>query len=111
MSNLSEIGKRYSFEISMSGEHYMLCELNLILSEQAGGSGITYLEEIILNMELVLSSKIEEYEFGFDSTIIDFQKEKSIINYDYFESEIEVDSVSLFNMMNEWLKSVTPARL
>ena len=28
MSNLSEIGKKYSFDISMSGEHYMLCELN-----------------------------------------------------------------------------------
>ncbi len=108
MSNLSEIGKKYSFDISMSGEHYMLCELNLILSEQAGGSGIPYLKEIIFNMELVLSSKIEEYEFGFDSTIIDFQKEKSIINYDYFENEIEVDSVSLFNMMNDWLKSVIP---
>ncbi|MCL5244251.1 hypothetical protein M4I21_00415 [Cellulophaga sp. 20_2_10] len=104
MSNLSEIGKRYSFDISMSGEHYMLCELSLILSKEAGGSGVTYLEEIVSNIELVLSSEIEEYEFGFDSTIIDFKKEKSIINYDYFESEIEVDSVSLYNVINDWLK-------
>lgn len=104
MSNLYKIGKRYSFDISISGEHYMLCELSLILSEEAGGAGVGYLKEIVSNIELVLSSEIEEYEFGFNSTIIDFQKEKSIINYDYFENEIEVDSVSLYNVINDWLK-------
>ncbi|CAA0166724.1 hypothetical protein [Tenacibaculum maritimum] len=105
MNNLSEIGKKYSFDISMSGEHYMLCELSLILSKKAGGLGLKYLQEIIFNLELVLTSEIEEYEFGFDSTIIDFKKEKSIINFNYFEDEIEVDSMPLYQMMNDWLKA------
>ncbi|MBB6460250.1 hypothetical protein [Flammeovirga kamogawensis] len=107
MADLYEIGKKYSFDITMTGKHYMLCELSLTLSKEAGGLGVKYLKKIKENIELVLSSKIDVYEFGFDSTIIDFKKEKSIINYNYFRSEIEVDSISLYDVIKDWLKEET----
>ncbi len=44
----------------------------------------------------------DSFEFGFDATIIDFYKDKSVINYGYWEGKIEVPSEDIFKFMKEW---------
>jgi len=97
---LTEIGKKYSLDISITGKHDMLCELSQIMTK--GGSGLGYIIEIVDNLEKVMSGKIEEYEFGYDATIIDFEKDIAIINYNYFEDQLEVPAKSIFNLMKDW---------
>lgn len=54
------------------------------------------------NLEKVISGELAEYEFGYDATIIDFYKEKSIINYNYFEDTVDIPSEELYRFMCEW---------
>jgi hypothetical protein len=44
----------------------------------------------------------DTYEFGYDATLIDFGKEKSVISYGFGDGEIEVPSVEIYQLMKEW---------
>jgi hypothetical protein len=44
----------------------------------------------------------DTYEFGYDATLIDFGKEKSIISYGFGDGEIEVPSEEIYTLMKEW---------
>lgn len=105
-ASLTDIGKKYSLDISMSGEHDMLCELNLILSANAGGRGVEFLKEILDNLSSVLLGQLEEYEFGYDATIIEFRKNQTIINYNYFEDELPIESESIYNLVKDWYEEL-----
>lgn len=45
---------------------------------------------------------LDTYEFGYDATLIDFGKEKSIVSYGYGEGDFEVPSSEIYQFMNEW---------
>lgn len=60
------------------------------------------IDDVLPNLLKVISGEQSEYEFGYDATIIDFYKEKSIINYNYFEDKIEIPSEDLYRFMTEW---------
>lgn len=66
-----------------------------------------YAEEIVNRLQLVLDGKLDKFEFGYDATIIDFYRDKSIINYDYLESELEFDSQCIYVFMKDWFKYLT----
>jgi hypothetical protein len=44
----------------------------------------------------------DTYEFGYDATLIDFGKEKSIISYGFGDGEIEVPSEDIYTLMKQW---------
>ena len=44
----------------------------------------------------------DTYEFGYDATLIDFGKEKSIISNGFGDGEIEVPSEEIYTLMKEW---------
>ena len=100
--NLTDIGKKYGLDISLNGKHDMLCELTLLMHDEAGGKGLQYVQSVIDNLELVLSEDKECTEFGYDATIIDFFKDKTIINYNYFEDQLEISSSDMYNLMKDW---------
>jgi hypothetical protein len=60
------------------------------------------INEVLPGLTNVMSGELEEYEFGYDATIIDFRKDKSVINYNYFEDRIEIPSEDLYRFMSEW---------
>lgn len=45
---------------------------------------------------------VDTYDFGYDATIIDFGREKSVINYNFFSGKLEVLSEDLYQLMFEW---------
>lgn len=53
----------------------------------------------------------DTYEFGYDATLIDFGKEKSVISYGYGEGEIEVPSKEIYQLMKEWGKHLKEWKL
>ena len=76
----------------------ILCCLN-----ELNSCDINYIiEEVLPNLTKVMSGELTEYEFGYDATIIDFGKDKSVINYNYFEDKIEIFSEDLYRFMCEW---------
>jgi len=44
----------------------------------------------------------DTYEFGYDATLIDFGKEKSVISYGFGDGELEVPSEEIYIFMKEW---------
>ncbi len=60
------------------------------------------LDDVLPNIDKVKSGILETYEFGYDATIIEIKKDKAIINYNYFEDEIEIESFIVNNFMHEW---------
>jgi hypothetical protein len=60
------------------------------------------IEDVLPNLSKVMSGELPEYEFGYDATIIDFYKDKSVINYNYFEGKLEIPSEDLYRFMREW---------
>lgn len=44
----------------------------------------------------------DTYEFGYDATLIDFGKEKSIISHGFGDGVIEVPSEEIYELMKEW---------
>lgn len=60
------------------------------------------LNDVLPNLNKVVSGELSEYEFGFDVTIIDFNKDVSVINYNFFENTMEVPSEDIYKFMQEW---------
>lgn len=83
-------------------KYFMLYDLTLCISKEAGGAGVNYIIKVVENLEAVLRGEMQEHEFGYDYTIVDFRKEVSVVNYDFFGSEIEIESESLYRLMRDW---------
>jgi hypothetical protein len=92
----------YKEKYWMLGELYM-CDADYVLND------------VIPNIEKIWSGEkywdeyrsptygaFDTYEFGYDATLIDFGKEKSIISYGYGDGEIEVPSEEIYTLMKEW---------
>lgn len=103
-----------SFEINyplleFDDQYWMLQELNRCYPDYILSDVLPSIEKV-RNGELVQDSTrqdiclIDTYEFGYDATIIDFGKEKSIISYGYGEGTIEVASEEIYTLMQEWGK-------
>jgi hypothetical protein len=96
------IDKEEQEKFSMLGELYM-CDTDYILNE------------VLPNIEKIWNGEkywdsyrsptygaFDSYEFGYDATIIDFYKDISIINYNYFQDKMEVSSQEIYQLMTEW---------
>jgi hypothetical protein len=92
----------YKEKYWMLGELYM-CDADYILND------------VLPNIEKIWSGEkhwdeyrsptygaFDTYEFGYDATLIDFGKEKSVISYGYDDGEIEVPSEEIYTLMKEW---------
>lgn len=76
-------------------EFWMLHELNRCK--------IDYIvNDVFSKIESVINNEIESFEFGYDATIIDFFKDRAIINYDYFEEQMEIPSSDIYQLMKDW---------
>ncbi|MBK6389619.1 MAG: hypothetical protein KA109_04215 [Saprospiraceae bacterium] len=49
---------------------------------------------------------LDYYTFGYDATLIDFYKDKSIISYSYSDEEVEVPSEEVYQFMKEWSEAL-----
>ena len=58
--------------------------------------------DVFRNLESVNNNEIESFEFGYDATIIDFFKDHAIINFNYFEEQLEVPSSDIYRLMKDW---------
>jgi hypothetical protein len=82
-----------SFDIETE-EYWMLIDLRHLEKEA--------LIAIVEKLEMVLEGKLEEYEFGWDYTIIDFRKEDATVHYDFFGQQIKIEPKLLYQMMHDW---------
>ena len=64
-------------------KYFMLHELNRCDADYI-------IDEVLPNLEKVLSRELEYYEFGYEATLIDFYKDKAIINYNYGEYKLGI---------------------
>ena len=74
------------------------------------------IEKVIPNLDKIMKGElvqdptrqdeylVDYYEFGYDATIIDFYKDKCIINYDFWQSKFEAPSEFIYEFMKEWAK-------
>ena len=105
--NHSKQGVKYRPGIDFEHNYWWLSELNSCDMEYVLDDILPNLEKI-MNGELIQDpSQIQPYltdcySFGYDATIIDFYKDKSVINYNYFEDQIEVPSQDIYQFMMEW---------
>lgn len=76
-------------------QYFMLQELNRCDADYI-------IDEVLPNLEKVLSEEIESYEFGFDATMIDFFIDRAIINYNYGEDQLEIASLPIYEVMLCW---------
>ncbi len=49
---------------------------------------------------------MQEYDFGYDSTIVSFSKDKSIVGYNYLEHSFEVPSKEIYNLIRDWHEKI-----
>jgi hypothetical protein len=99
----------YFLEDEYKEKYWMLGELYMCDAEYI-------LNDVLPNIEKIWSGEkvpdvsirhhtiklIDTYEFGYDATLIDFGKEKSIISYGFGDGEIEVSSEEIYSLMKEW---------
>lgn len=85
----------------MLGELYM-CDRDYILNEVLPNLEKILRGELVQDPTRQDENLVDFYEFGYDATIIDFYKDKSTINYGYWEGKIEVSSTELYSLMQEW---------
>jgi hypothetical protein len=114
---------KYSIRIKKLGNSFKMYYPLLVLPENFGmlqeinRCNTDYiLDEVLPNLkkiwkgELVQDPTIQEvylqnyYPFGYDATIIDFYKNISIINYNFFEDKMEIASEEIYHFMMEWGK-------
>lgn len=86
---------RPGFSIEEGDSYWPIVELNSCSTEYI-------VDEVLPNIKMVLSGEIKVFEFGYDATIVDFNKQISTINYNYFENKIEIESELLFHFLQEW---------
>lgn len=78
------------------------------------------LEEVLPNIEKIWKGEkywdpyrsptygaLDTYEFGFDATLIDFGKKKSIVSYGFGEGSFEIPSEEVYQFMKEWTERLT----
>jgi hypothetical protein len=101
----------YKEKYWMLGELYM-CDVEYIL------------DDVLPNIEKIWNGEkywdeyrsptygaFDSYEFGYDATLIDFGKEKSVISYGFGDGEIEVPSEDIYTLMQEWGKHLVEWKL
>ena len=73
--------------------------------------------EVLLNLEKIWNGEkywdpfrsptygaFDTYEFGYDATLIDFGKEKSVVSYGFGDGNFEAPSEDIYQLMQEWGK-------
>jgi hypothetical protein len=76
-------------------KYFMLHELNRC--------DINYIiDEVIPNLEKVRSNDIDYYEFGYEATLIDFYKDYAIINYNYGDAQLKIESQPIYECLLCW---------
>lgn len=58
--------------------------------------------DVIPNLVKVNSGLLERYDFGYDATVIDYHVGTSVINYNYWEDTLEIDSKEIFQFLSTW---------
>ncbi len=97
----------FAYKINVQAPKYKpgfdIVDVKLSYLNELNSCDVNYIvEEVLPNLKKVISGELAEYEFGYDATIIDFYKEKSVINYNYFEDTVEIPSEDLYRFMCEW---------
>jgi len=60
------------------------------------------IDDVMPNLEKVLAGDLDSYEFGYDSTLIDFLKNKAVISYNFGDDNLEIGSGLVYNFMRVW---------
>jgi hypothetical protein len=60
------------------------------------------IDEVLPNLEKVLSEEIASYEFGYEATMVDFFIDKAIIHYNYGDDQLETGSLPIYEVMVCW---------
>ncbi|SKC81638.1 hypothetical protein [Ohtaekwangia koreensis] len=87
--------KNHRPAVSFENEYWWLSELNSCDTNYI-------INDVLPNLDKVMKGELSEYEFGYDATIIDFHRDKSIISYGYDEGKLEVISSDIYAFMCEW---------
>ena len=76
-------------------KYFMLHELNRCNPDYI-------IDEVLPNLEKVLTKDLEYYEFGYEATLIDFNKDKATINYNYGDDQLKIESQAIYEFMLCW---------
>lgn len=95
--------KLYSFGVNVFGKPDLeIWSDELVPLAEFSNMEKQYVNKIVDHLEKVFEGELETFEFGYDATIIDFMRDRSIINYEYFEKQTEISSQIIFQLMRDW---------